>query len=96
MAVLHMEVPNCLKSYEALLDSRISAHGLEEAMSLIVGGHYGSIGILESSALITQGLRPEHNVVDVGCGSGRLAFALSKYLTGKFQGTDVLQRALAV
>ncbi len=58
-----MEVPDYIKSYEALLDSLIAAHGREEAMSLIVGGQYRAIGILESSALLTHGLRPEHNVM---------------------------------
>jgi len=95
-----MEVPDYIKSYEALLDSLIAAHGREEAMSLIVGGQYRAIGILESSALLTHGLRPEHNVIDVGCGSGRLAVALRPVLAanngagGKYLGTDVLTRAL--
>jgi ubiquinone/menaquinone biosynthesis C-methylase UbiE len=89
-----MEIPNYVKSYEDKLDALIATHGRDEAMARIVGGQYHAIGILERSALLTHGLRPEHNVVDVGCGSGRLAVALRSYLTGKFYGTDVLQRAL--
>jgi ubiquinone/menaquinone biosynthesis C-methylase UbiE len=64
-------------------------------MEWIVGGQYAQIGILESSALITLGLRPEHTLVDVGCGSGRLPFSLRHYLTGRFIGTDILAEALA-
>jgi ubiquinone/menaquinone biosynthesis C-methylase UbiE len=64
-------------------------------MEWIVGGQYAQIGILESSALITLGLCPEHTLVDVGCGSGRLPFSLRRYLTGRFVGTDVLGDALA-
>ena len=89
-----MEVPNYVNAYEELLDQLIAAHGREQAMSLIVGGQYREMGILESSALFTHGLQPEHNVVDVGCGSGRLAVALRPFLTGKLLGTDVLQKAL--
>ena len=89
-----MEVPNYVNAYEELLDQLIAAHGREQAMSLIVGGQYREMGILESSALFTHGLKAEHNVVDVGCGSGRLAVALRPFLTGKFLGTDVLQKAL--
>lgn len=89
-----MAPPDYVRTYEQLLDELIAAHGREEAMSLIVGGQYREMGILESSALLTHGLRPEHNVIDVGCGSGRLAVALRPYLTGKFLGTDVLERAL--
>jgi ubiquinone/menaquinone biosynthesis C-methylase UbiE len=89
-----MEFPNYIKAYESLCDALIAQHGREQAMALIVGGMYREMGILESSALLTHGLRPEHNVVDVGCGSGRLAVALRPFLTGKFTGTDVLQKAL--
>lgn len=89
-----MEVPNYIKAYEELCDALIARHGREQAMSLIVGGQYREMGILESSALRTLGLQPGHHVIDVGCGSGRLAVALRPFLTGKFTGTDVLQKAL--
>ena len=103
-----MQIPDYIKSYEAHLDALIAAHGREEAMSLVVGGQYHGIGILESSALITHGLRPEHSLIDVGCGSGRLGFALRSYLAaqpfnkeekkyesaGRYLGTDVLAQAL--
>jgi len=80
--------------YEKLLASLVEAHGREGAMEWIVGGQYSQIGILESSALITLGLKPGHTLVDVGCGSGRLPFALRNYLTGRFIGTDILGEAL--
>jgi ubiquinone/menaquinone biosynthesis C-methylase UbiE len=63
-------------------------------MELVVGGQYQQIGILESSALVTLGLLPDHTLVDVGCGSGRLAFHLKSYLSGKYIGTDILEASL--
>jgi ubiquinone/menaquinone biosynthesis C-methylase UbiE len=63
-------------------------------MELVVGGQFHEIGILESSALLTLGLRSEDCLVDVGCGSGRLAVALRHFLKGKYVGTDILDEAL--
>lgn len=87
-----MQVPDYIKSYEAHLDALIAAHGREEAMSLVVGGQYHGIGILESSALLSHGLRPEHNVIDVGCGSGRLAVALRPFLAAAPGGGGEISR----
>jgi ubiquinone/menaquinone biosynthesis C-methylase UbiE len=89
-----MQIPDYVASYKALLAALVAAHGREKAMEGIVGGQYNEIGILESSALLTLGLRSDDCLVDVGCGSGRLAFALRNFLKGKFIGTDILDDAL--
>lgn len=89
-----MQIPNYVLAYKASLTALIASQGREKAMETIVGGQYREIGILESSALQTLGLGREDFVVDVGCGSGRLAFALRDYLKGKFVGTDILSEAL--
>jgi ubiquinone/menaquinone biosynthesis C-methylase UbiE len=90
-----MQVPDYVRSYRELLAQFIQTYGREGAMEWIVGGQYAQIGILESSALRTLGLQPEHTLIDVGCGSGRLPNALKHYLAGKFIGTDILEEALA-
>lgn len=59
-------------------------------MSLAVGGHFAGFGALTREILISAGLRPEHYLIDVGCGSGRLAVALKTYLTGRYFGIDVV------
>ncbi len=41
------------------------------------------------------GLRPEHRVLDIGCGIGNLAVALIGYLGGTYDGIDVHQEAIA-
>ncbi len=90
-----MQAPDYVAAYKAHLSRLIAAHGRDEAMELIVGGEYSQLGILESSALITLGLKPHHTLIDVGCGSGRLPYELRGYLTGAFIGTDILDEALA-
>lgn len=90
-----MQIPDYVARYRASLASYVATHGREKAMELVVGGQYKEIGILESSALLTLGLRPDDCLVDVGCGSGRLAVALVSFLKGKYIGTDILDEALS-
>ncbi|HZZ20093.1 MAG TPA: methyltransferase domain-containing protein [Opitutaceae bacterium] len=68
----------------------ISLHGEARAMELIVGGDSDVIGILELSVLRTLGLGEQDSLIDVGCGSGRLAVKLVPFLKGKLVGTDIL------
>ena len=92
--VASLETPGYVQTYKATLAALTAAHGREMAMELIVGGQYREIGILEKSVLLTLGLQPAHTLVDIGCGSGRLAVALKDYLTGRYIGTDILGEAL--
>ncbi len=75
---------------------RKAGHPCEEALRLMVGGHenFELIGAVEHALLVQHGLEPHHYVVDVGCGSGRLAGALAGYLTGRYLGTDVVPALL--
>lgn len=67
---------------------------LDKAMSMAVGGSFRYLGRLERELLIAVGLKPEHYLIDVGCGSGRLAQELRDYLTGNYMGTDVVPELL--
>jgi SAM-dependent methyltransferase len=40
------------------------------------------------------GLEPRHDVLDVGSGSGRMAYALKDWLTGSYEGFDVVPAAV--
>lgn len=65
-------------------------HDEDQAVSLAVGGEYEAVGALEFCLLRQEGLQPQHTVIDVGCGSGRLASQLRTYLTGSYIGLDVV------
>jgi ubiquinone/menaquinone biosynthesis C-methylase UbiE len=58
-------------------------------MEMAVGGQFEAFGILMRELLIQTGLERDGYVIDVGCGSGRLAKPLSQYLSGRYLGIDV-------
>ncbi|MBL8258967.1 MAG: class I SAM-dependent methyltransferase [Candidatus Competibacteraceae bacterium] len=89
-----MKIPDFLKSYNRHVRKLQSEHPLERAMSLAVGGDFEAVGALEYWLLRHHGLKPADTVVDVGCGSGRLACQLREYLTGLYVGLDVVPELL--
>jgi SAM-dependent methyltransferase len=60
------------------------------------GGDFSSVGDLVLSQLIAVGgLQRDARVLDVGCGSGRVAIPLTRYLsTGSYTGFDVSAAAI--
>ncbi len=59
-------------------------------MQLAIGGEFEAIGIIERELLRRYGLRDVDYVIDVGCGSGRLAKPLAEVHRGRYLGTDVV------
>ncbi len=86
-----MSLPNFKKSYELLTQSLLQKHDQQTAMSLAVGGDFQAVGQLEYALLRHCGLEKHHTVIDVGCGSGRLAVQLRDFLDGKYIGLDVVK-----
>jgi len=82
-------------TYQRLVDDLKKTHSEEEAMSRAVGGSFEQIGALELALLKRFGLKPSDYVVDVGCGSGRLAKPLSTFSKGGYLGTDIVPDLLA-
>ena len=76
--------------YRELVKTYTAQYPLDYAMRIAVGGEFEATGILERQLLIQHGLRPDDSLVDVGCGSGRLAKALGEYLVGAYLGIDVV------
>lgn len=77
-------------SYSGLVKRLKKQHSLDEAMAQAVGGGFEAFGVIESSLLRFYGLQRDDSLIDVGCGSGRLAIPLSKTHAGPYLGTDLV------
>ncbi|MBK6466107.1 MAG: class I SAM-dependent methyltransferase [Rhodobacter sp.] len=54
-----------------------------------IGGMWEEIGALQLEFLKAQGLKPDHHLLDIGCGSLRLGCKVAPYLNpGNYWGTD--------
>ena len=87
-----MKIPNVLQSYQAKVQKLKKQYGRDEAkaLSLVIGGNFEAGGLLEYCLLRQYGLQPEQTLIDIGCGSGRLAVQLKEYLTGSYIGIDLI------
>lgn len=83
-----------LLSAEQVIATLLRSYPEAEAMERAVGGDFERFGVLEHAVLREAGLTPESNVVDVGCGSGRLATQLSRHAGLRYLGTDVVPAML--
>ncbi|HWC32070.1 MAG TPA: class I SAM-dependent methyltransferase [Actinomycetota bacterium] len=60
-----------------------------------VGGLWDEVGRLQFRFLVEEGLRPDHDLVDIGCGSLRGGVHFVEYLErGRYAGVDVDERLL--
>ncbi|MEM7119024.1 MAG: class I SAM-dependent methyltransferase [Chloroflexota bacterium] len=74
-----------------LVETHSESHTYEQIMEKAVGSGFSDVvGMLERELLIQYGLKPIHYLIDVGCGSGRLAKPLATYLKGNYLGIDIV------
>jgi ubiquinone/menaquinone biosynthesis C-methylase UbiE len=84
-----------IEDYEKWVASLIASYPIDEAMSLAVGGDFERIGKVEMNILRDSGLGPGMSIFDLGCGSGRLSYCVSRSgIEVDFLGTDVVQSLL--
>ncbi len=81
------------KDYNALYEKLLQEYPQNKSkiMAEAVGGQFDEMGLRERELLIERGVKPDHYLVDVGCGPGRLAKQLAGYLRGRYLGIDVVE-----
>ena len=89
-----MTLPHFVADYEKLVAGLVATLPLDEAMSRAVGGDYQRTGQIQCAALRHLGLRDGQSLIDLGCGSGRLAAALGHSLRINYLGIDIVQALL--
>ena len=90
-------IPNLRLSYAEATSQLLGKYDRATAMSLAVGGDYEFMGDALRVRLERFGLKEGDYLIDVGCGSGRLAYALSlsKYRdTIRYLGIDIVPAML--
>jgi SAM-dependent methyltransferase len=90
-----MDSPAFRLSYKEHVDQLTSRLDRDQAFRLAVGGEFIAVGKLEYHLLRALGLSDGHLVVDVGCGSGRLAVQLAPFPGIGYVGCDIEPRLLA-
>jgi ubiquinone/menaquinone biosynthesis C-methylase UbiE len=78
-------------AYRRHVQELLSTHDRDEAMALAIGGWWDETAPLLEGALELAQLPAEGSLVDVGCGSGRLAERLAPRFAGTYLGTDVVE-----
>ena len=77
-------------AYRRWVERAKSGRSMAEAMKFAVGAEFEAFGQVQADMLRFFGLSDHHLLIDVGCGSGRLAIPLSKTHRGAYLGTDVV------
>jgi SAM-dependent methyltransferase len=92
-----MPPPVSAREYRTHTAYLLAKHPLDQAMELAVGhGNYETVGDAEALIMREAGLAEGHSLIDIGCGSGRLAAALSRQLGPRisYLGIDVVPELL--
>lgn len=83
-----------VEDYERLVARLIATYPLDEAMSRAVGGRFEEMGLIQSSIVRYAGLRDGMSIIDLGCGSGRLATVLGRTMKISYLGIDIIPKLL--
>lgn len=87
-------VPHYVKDYSRYVAESLESMDVDEAMAYSVGGDFEGFGQLQREIVYATGLVSGMSILDIGCGSGRLAYALRDDDV-QYLGIDVVPELLA-
>ena len=88
------DLPHFVADHRWQADQLAEKLGREAGARRAIGGEFEAVGKVEAALLRHLGLSDGQCVIDVGCGSGRLASALTGMPNLRYHGTDVVPRFL--
>lgn len=89
IAALYRDRPY-LEAYRCHTDLRVAADPHQA-----VGGRWDEIGPLQFNYLVANGLKPEHRMLDIGCGTLRGGRHFIRWLaSGRYTGVDISSAAI--
>jgi SAM-dependent methyltransferase len=91
MNKINTEFKSAYADHVSRLEARLAK---DQALREAVGGEFVAAGKMEYHLLRSLGLSDGNLVVDVGCGSGRLACQLAPFPGIRYTGCDVVSRLL--
>jgi ubiquinone/menaquinone biosynthesis C-methylase UbiE len=84
-----------VEDYERVVAELMARYPIDEAMSRAVGGDFEKNGRIERAVVRHAGLRDGQRLIDLGCGSGRLSWALGDAgMRLDYLGIDIVQALL--
>ena len=93
--IYHMSEFHFVEDYKTTVQRLIKENDYETAMSLAVGGDWKEMGLTLSKFVQSQGIKSGLDLLDFGCGNGRLAHALAKDVDLKsYVGIDIIPEFL--
>ncbi len=89
-----MDSNHSVTEYNRLVASKLASCDEKEAMAESIGGNFSHFGLFQRALLLQLGLPVDGHLLDVGCGSGRLALALRDLHQLRYTGIDVVPSLL--
>ena len=89
-----MKSGHYLEDYQNYVKKKLRGMSRDKAMAQSIGGEFVGFGKMLRDLVFQRGLPLDGFLIDVGCGSGRLANALRDFPELRYTGTDVVQDLL--